>query len=168
MTVAMFILRPGKRLPLHDHPRMHGFLKVIHGKVEIQTYTPLDPDKTPVPASLTQHLESKYNRHVPVYPMWFEGCKTLSESDECCVLTPEEKNIHEITSEGTAAFLDILSPPYSHERDLSDYRPCSYYRELMQDKEEPSIRYLAKINPPSEYWCDEAEYTGPVLLNHGS
>lgn len=163
MTIAVFVLRQGKSLPLHDHPGMFGLLKVIHGSVTIKTYTPLDPIQYPVPTSLSEALANKYGRDIPVYPSRYEGNKICSEMDECCVISPASKNIHEITSEsGTAAFLDVLSPPYNH-KTMDDYRPCSYFKEIGTDSKEPNIRYLVKIRSPPEYWCDEADYNGPEL-----
>ncbi|XP_060582626.1 2-aminoethanethiol dioxygenase-like [Ruditapes philippinarum] len=163
MTIAVFVLRQGKSLPLHDHPGMFGLLKVIHGSVTIKTYTPLDPNKYPVPATLSETLADKYGRNIPVYPSWYEGDKVCTETDDCCVISPNNKNVHEIISEsGTAAFLDVLSPPYNH-KSMEDCRPCSYYKEISIDSKEPNIRYLVKIKSPPEYWCDEVDYYGPQL-----
>lgn len=44
VTVSLFVLNDGVRIPLHDHPCMHGLLKVVHGKVGIQSYTPAQRD----------------------------------------------------------------------------------------------------------------------------
>ncbi|XP_045188949.1 2-aminoethanethiol dioxygenase-like [Mercenaria mercenaria] len=163
MTIAVFVLKQGKRLPLHDHPGMFGLLKVVHGSVAIKTYTPLDPNQYPVPASLSERLANRYGRNIPVYPSRYEGNKVFSETDECCVISPNSKNIHEIHSEsGTAAFLDILSPPYNH-KSAEDYRPCSYYKEIDVDSQDSNIRYLVKITDPPDYWCNEAKYCGPEL-----
>lgn len=40
VSIGIFVLRDGAKIPLHDHPYMYGVLKVIHGKVRIQSYTP--------------------------------------------------------------------------------------------------------------------------------
>lgn len=163
MTIAVFVLKPGKRLPLHDHPGMFGLLKVVHGSISIKTYSLLDPKKYPVPQSLSERLASRYGKTIPVIPSRFEGNRICSEADECCVVSPDSKNIHEICSEsGTAAFLDILSPPYNHDSP-QDYRPCSYFREIEVDSNDSSVRYLVQISSPREYWCDSAPYLGPEL-----
>lgn len=163
MTVAVFVLRQGKRLPLHDHPRMFGLLKVVHGKLKINTYSPLKMSDFPVPPSLQHRLATRYGRNINVYPARFEGSKICSETDECSVITPDGNSIHEIHAEsGTAAFLDVLSPPYSYRND-AEHRPCNYYSEIDRDQTDSSIRYLVRINAPGDYWCDEANYSGPKL-----
>ena len=163
MTVAVFVLQKGSRLPLHDHPRMYGLLKVVHGEVKIKTYSPLDRSKYAVPNALKEALFNKCGRVINAYPSKYEGTRICSENDECSTITPDGTSIHEICAEnGTAAFLDVLSPPYNHKTD-ADLRPCSYYSEMEPDVQDPSIRYLVKIQAPRDYWCDEAEYDGPQL-----
>jgi len=44
VSVGVFVLRDGAKIPLHEHPYMYGGLKVIHGKVRIQSYTPQQKD----------------------------------------------------------------------------------------------------------------------------
>lgn len=166
MTVAVFVLRKGSRLPLHDHPGMFGLLKVIHGEVKINTYTPLNRSQYTAPTSLQDRLNSKYGKIINVYPSKYEGTKLCSETDECSVITPNSRSIHEIHAEsGTAAFLDVLSPPYNHrcKRTDDEFRPCSYYMDVEEDMQDSNIHYLVKIAPPRDYWCDEAEYHGPPL-----
>lgn len=44
VSIGVFVLRDGAKIPLHDHPDMYGVLKVIYGKVQIQSYTPKQKD----------------------------------------------------------------------------------------------------------------------------
>ncbi|KAL4231550.1 hypothetical protein ACF0H5_009131 [Mactra antiquata] len=164
MTVAVFVLRSGKRLPLHDHPGMTGLLKVVHGSVTIKSYSLIEDNSYTVPQSLSDYLFQRYGRHIPVYPAKYEGSTVFTENDHCSVISPDNKNIHEICSEsGTAAFLDVLSPPYNHKAvNDPEYRPCSYFKDLTVD-DSSDVRYLVQIRAPGDYWCDEVPYTGPKL-----
>ncbi|KAL3863371.1 hypothetical protein ACJMK2_005129 [Sinanodonta woodiana] len=154
LTLCMFILKKGSRLPMHDHPDMYGFLKVLHGSLTITSYSPcLDPSP-PLPTSLAARF-----KYLPVKPL---GKKTISASDDCVVLTPESGNIHEITAESEpAAFIDILAPPYD-----SEGRPCTYYSVIPNRYSDSNITYLIKIPSPPDYWCNEEQYTGPDFNLH--
>lgn len=44
VSIGVFVLRDGAKIPLHDHPYMYGVLKVIYGKVKLQSYTPMHKD----------------------------------------------------------------------------------------------------------------------------
>lgn len=44
VSIGVFVLRDGAKIPLHDHPYMYGVLKVIYGKVKVQSYTPEKKD----------------------------------------------------------------------------------------------------------------------------
>lgn len=44
VSIGLFVLRNGSKIPFHDHPNMHGLLKVIYGKVKIQSYTAKEMD----------------------------------------------------------------------------------------------------------------------------
>lgn len=44
VSIGVFVLRDGAKIPLHDHPYMYGVLKVIYGKVKVQSYTPRQKD----------------------------------------------------------------------------------------------------------------------------
>lgn len=39
MTIAAFLLKPGAHLPIHDHPKMYGMMKVLHGQLKLQSYS---------------------------------------------------------------------------------------------------------------------------------
>ena len=38
-SVGIFVLGRGKKIPLHNHPRMRGFLKCVHGRLALQSYS---------------------------------------------------------------------------------------------------------------------------------
>ncbi|BFY98882.1 hypothetical protein BsWGS_01922 [Bradybaena similaris] len=151
-TIAVFVVKSGSVLPLHDHPRMHGLLKVLYGKVRIVSYT--EVDQKPLPASL-----QKRSSKGCVKTVYRHNDILLSDKDDCCVLSPNERNFHEIQPETKfAAFLDVLAPPYE------DDSGCHYYRDLNGEKTGiGSTTWLKEIPQPPFYWCDTIKYRGPKL-----
>ncbi|GBL93263.1 2-aminoethanethiol dioxygenase [Araneus ventricosus] len=159
-SMGIFLLRSGARIPLHDHPGMHGVLKVIQGTVKITSYSAVS--KVPSDIKLPQDI---YNRVKGVQkerliPVEKHSSGNVTEKDEPCVLKPKEGNFHEICAVGgTAAFLDILAPPY----DMNE-RDCHYYVPLETSKTDSEVKcWLLRTTPPSDFWCESADYTGPKV-----
>ncbi|XP_050699959.1 2-aminoethanethiol dioxygenase-like [Eriocheir sinensis] len=191
VTICVFILKRGVRLPLHDHPGMCGLLKVVHGAVSIQSYSFLGDGNgqqqnngIPHPSTTT----TMPSHHQGLLAATKHPTIITSANDPACRLSPGENNLHEIHSlNGTAAFLDILSPPYGMDDRLGYERDCHYYRELdilppgfgggleegyeMGDgegsSEGPTV-LLCRVETPSDFWCDQAEFKGPPVLVDGN
>ncbi|CAG0920772.1 unnamed protein product [Notodromas monacha] len=127
LTVCVFVLWDDTKMPMHNHPDMHGILKVLHGTVRVQSYT-----------------EAQLNNNSGERNVVPENCKKASwlwnrdrtlggdgkeeyvlakkheaiflnagENEAPAILYPIDGNIHEIQAvDGPAAFLDILAPSY--------------------------------------------------------
>uniref|UniRef100_A0A1Y1JVC2 2-aminoethanethiol dioxygenase n=1 Tax=Photinus pyralis TaxID=7054 RepID=A0A1Y1JVC2_PHOPY len=154
VSMGVFILKPGMRLPLHDHPQMYGLIKVIAGTIRITSfslYTEL--------LSENQHK----NRLESDSVMAERNLEMVADaSSEPCMLDPNKGNLHEIESVGgPAAFLDVLSPPYRTPITGNGPRLCTYYKVIKEM--EPHIFKLEKIEAPSWYWNDTFPYTGPQV-----
>lgn len=177
VTVGIFVLKQGARLPLHDHPLMYGILKVVHGTIHIQSYSILTnsekeeqgtsgtkADVHPVDIGLT-----KDTLYRPVFLLARkEPASLISETDSVCVLSPLMGNLHEIHSvNGPAAFLDVLSPSYNTDIPGVGPRPCRYFKELEDDVtlendvDKRPVKKLLRIPPPPDYWSRSAPYQGP-------
>lgn len=136
-------------MPLHDHPKMYGQLKVISGRLKVESYSRIPPgDELLVKA---------------------ENVKILTESSEASVLLPDVCNYHELTAlDGQpAAFYDILSPPYSEQDDVSEHaRHCTFYRKtkIADDGGSNLIFRLSKTRTPNHYYCDTFKYEQPDFM----
>lgn len=166
VSMGIFILKPNGKLPLHNHPQMHGLIKVIAGKVKIVSYS-LNTEKTKEidqkglqdnPDAMPLKPKSRYN----IVTAELSEITVADANSPACTLEPDFKNLHEIQSlEGPAAFVDILAPPYDYPVPEFGERQCSYYSKLSQVSS--SIFRLQEIRSPAWYWTDSYPYTGPDL-----
>ncbi|GIY75236.1 2-aminoethanethiol dioxygenase [Caerostris darwini] len=156
-SMGIFVLRSGAKIPLHDHPDMHGVLKVIHGTVKITSYSALAnvPSDYKLPQVVSNEKEKIQRDALIPVEKHFSG--NVTDKDEPCVLKPMEGNYHEICAVGgCAAFLDILAPPY----DMNE-RDCHYYKHLEEKTDSDIKSWLCMIPAPQEFFCNSAPYTGP-------
>uniref|UniRef100_A0A8C6SIC4 2-aminoethanethiol dioxygenase n=1 Tax=Neogobius melanostomus TaxID=47308 RepID=A0A8C6SIC4_9GOBI len=138
-SMGVFLLKSGSSIPLHDHPGMHGVLKVLYGKVRIRCFDRLErPSSTPPPPPRPQSGP--------------------------CVLSPDRDNLHQIDAvDGPTAFMDILAPPY----DPDNGRDCHYYTVLAEvegQQQQPGQEvWLREVSQPADFWCGAEPYPGPQV-----
>ena len=130
ITICIFILGNGKQIPLHDHPGMYGLIKVLHGSIDLKTYSAV-PEHTPLIDKVRSAMAERGQNHTLV----FRQEEMAYPNSETAFLTPTERNFHELVAVGgPAAFIDVMSPSYSIN---VGNRHCSYFREkqlsLMQE-----------------------------------
>ncbi|XP_046840489.1 2-aminoethanethiol dioxygenase-like isoform X2 [Xenia sp. Carnegie-2017] len=123
-SMAIFIVDHGCRLPLHNHPGMYGFCKVLYGQIEVEMYSPLKSEQD------TNGIISKNDEYEKFL---YQGKHQFDSKSVLCTVTPCNGNLHSISAvSGPAAFLDILGPPYSSD----EGRDCIYYKKCCLTNEE--------------------------------
>lgn len=149
-SVGIFLIKPNQSMPLHDHPGMHGIMKVLFGSMSVTSYSK--------PTENGDIANSK------TFMTRLLSTQILTPDTPPCCLHPYEGNIHEIkaTSE-PVAFLDILAPPYNP----SEGRDCTYfYREAASESSssDGSI-FLRPGSNPTWFSCVPLTYQGPRPSN---
>jgi cysteamine dioxygenase len=140
------------RLPLHDHPGMHGIMRVLSGHVRVRTYTPI-VDSTASQVHVGDIIDAQYNGdEVCALEHTVNHEQVLTPSSLPRLLHPCTHNIHSIepidTDAPTTAMLDVLMPSYANYGDA-----CGYYEQLVNHGDTPdSIVKLRRIPPPGTYW----------------
>lgn len=168
INMSIFVLKPGFRMPLHDHPHMHGLLKVIVGAVRIRSFSeyPLTEGANSVDFSIRASNEAARLAH-GIHKRRKLFAKVSNDSvcrsnSETCILTPTISNYHEIEAlEMPAAFFDILSPPYDTLIKGIGPRRCRYYQ--VANEISTNVVELQETDVPRCFYCDQAPYLGPIL-----
>lgn len=157
--VSVFILK-GKntKLPLHDHPSMHGLIKVLDGSTKIDSYSVASNDiyealirgpQAPSNAQKKSSILTVKEKTRIVGP-------NSEQVENLCSLHPHERNYHEISnlSENKSAFFDILAPPYLSEEH------CHYYLSTESSFRLPSIElfWLSPIPTPIDFFTSPLEF----------
>ena len=163
-TIGIFIVRNSSRIPLHDHPEMYGMVKVLMGSVAIKSFTPLplEGHQYVIPKEILSKIGT--SQTPLLVPAKYDGTRVVtSDTNEVAILDPSTNNLHEIEAlNGTAAFVDILAPPYNQMN-----RDCRYYAMLgtVHDKHHKmDISWLIETDNPAEFWTDSLPYQGPSPL----
>ncbi|KAK4478829.1 hypothetical protein RD792_014330 [Penstemon davidsonii] len=152
--LSIFFLPANAVIPLHNHPEMTVFSKLLLGTMHIKAYDwvepkPLDSNRSTSP-SKCRLAKLTSNR-------------TFTAPSDASVLYPTSGgNIHEFRAITPCAVLDVIGPPYSKD----DGRDCSYYKDTPVKEEDGSCNYgwLEEIEIPKESEMDAIEYMGPKII----
>lgn len=159
-SICIFFLPATAVIPLHNHPGMTVFSKLLLGKMHIKSYDWVDASSSDNYSQLRQaRLKADSDFTAP--------CNTS-------VLYPTTGgNIHEFTAITPCAVLDVLGPPYSQE----DGRDSSYYRDFpysafsngetntVRKEEGDCYGWLEEVEMPENSKMDRIEYLGPQITD---
>ncbi|XP_004493204.1 plant cysteine oxidase 2-like [Cicer arietinum] len=161
-SLCIFFLPERGVIPLHNHPGMTVFSKLLLGQMHIKSYDWVDSEAT---HNLLQQPSKLRLAKLKANDVFTAPCDTS-------VLYPTTGgNIHEFTAITPCAVLDVIGPPYSKE----DGRDCSYYKDhpcdafpneeeiaKVNDKND-SYALLEEIEMPENCQMDGIEYLGPPI-----
>ncbi|KAG6528936.1 hypothetical protein ZIOFF_011128 [Zingiber officinale] len=144
-SICVFFLPRAAVIPLHDHPGMTVFSKLLLGTMHIKSYDWLDPvtssDRYMRPAELI--VDSDFTA----------PCKAS-------VLYPATGgNIHAFTAITPCVVLDVLGPPYTKE----DGRDITYYRDYYSNNSR--VGWLEEVDISKDLKMDGVEYLGPHVID---
>lgn len=170
VMINVFVFKQFSKIPLHDHPLMHGVLKVLSGKVKLTSYSLTDPHFVKHrDYNNTDHFSPVNYYYINDFVTMYETLGTpaiahdpviVSETDPAALLTPIDRNIHKVEAvDGPAAFLDILAPPY-HTTQAALKRKCTYFHVMENARRQPllCVNYF-----PAAYYTVDIPFTGPNL-----
>ncbi|XP_076934368.1 plant cysteine oxidase 2-like [Bidens hawaiensis] len=156
-SLCIFFLPANAVIPLHNHPGMTVFSKLLLGKVHIKAYDLVTDDNSSSP--------SQFN----LASLKADGVYT-APCDTSVLYPTSGGNIHAFTAITPCAILDVMGPPYSNK----DGRDCSYYKEIPFDalpheravmtEEKSEQCWLEEIEAPKESEMEGIEYMGPQII----
>jgi len=180
-SMSIFVLKPGTRLPMHDHPGMHGLIRVIHGRMNVSSYSLLermrgDGFELLHNSGSGECYSARKGDVFTAQRLSAASGDVVDINSETFILTPVDGNVHEIcATDSAAAFFDILAPPYDDHH--YGHHQCHYYSEvpasnsnteLSASAHEKNLCKLICIPAPVDYWTDYAPYDGPVINPYDS
>lgn len=163
-SLCLFFLPTMGVIPLHNHPGMTVFSKLLLGAMHIKAYDWVDSDDSggPSQSSRLRLARLKANR------VFEAPCDTS-------VLYPTSGgNIHAFTAITPCVVLDVIGPPYSRD----DGRDCTYYKEIpranssnaeyaVATEKQECYGWLEEMAMPEGSGMDEIEYLGPQIDETG-
>ncbi|KAG5035279.1 hypothetical protein JHK87_010189 [Glycine soja] len=160
--MCIFCFPTSSVIPLHDHPGMTVFSKLLYGSLHVKAYDWVEPPCI---------IESKEPGYAQVRLAKLAVDKVLNAPCDTSVLYPKHGgNLHCFTAVTPCAMLDILTPPYGEE----EGRRCTYYHDYpysafsvanapICDGEEEEYAWLTELESPSDLYMHQGVYAGPAI-----
>ncbi|CAL1354616.1 unnamed protein product [Linum trigynum] len=160
-TMCIFCFPTSSVIPLHDHPGMTVFSKVLYGSLHVKAYDWVEP------AVLSKNKDGFPSERLAKFAV----DKVLTAPCGTSVLYPNAGgNLHCFTALTPCAVLDILTPTYNEQAG----RKCTYYHDYpdstlsasgaeVKDGGTDEYAWLSEIETPEDLYMRPGQYTGPAI-----
>uniref|UniRef100_A0ACD5U1I0 Uncharacterized protein n=2 Tax=Avena sativa TaxID=4498 RepID=A0ACD5U1I0_AVESA len=140
-SMGIFCMPPSSIIPLHNHPGMTVFSKLLYGKLHVESYDWIDANDQ------VEQLQARPAKVV-------KDCEM--SGPQTTVLFPDRGgNIHTFRAITPCALFDVLCPPYL----AGVGRDCSYFRKSSLN--EPPALLPGDVNSSEIVWLEELENHQP-------
>ena len=123
--LVLFHFNKGAKIPLHDHPNMTVFTKIVFGNLHVTSFD--YANRPPRPKLLdAQEQAVKRGDSIPdpiTHQIVPRMDAKISSSNPLLILTPTEGNLHAFEAISETLVLDLLTPPYEPD----EARNCHYF-----------------------------------------
>lgn len=122
--LVLFFIKKGTTMPLHDHPNMSVFFRLVYGKLNYVGYDKLD-DKF----KYNDFADDEYAELLGTHKV-IAARKTRPmtiKKDALLYVRPSTNNMHTFTAEENSCFFDICLPNYTP---VAHTRRITYYQEV--------------------------------------
>ncbi|KAK9682208.1 hypothetical protein RND81_10G058000 [Saponaria officinalis] len=162
-SLVLFFLPASAVIPLHNHPEMTVFSKLLLGTMHIKAYD--WADSADIEHEYCQQSSSLRLARLKANSVFTAPCNTS-------VLYPTSGgNIHAFTAITPCVVLDVIGPPYSKR----DGRDCTYYTDIVykspdgkldeENGSEQSYAWLKEIDVPEHSKMNCIQYLGPQVVD---
>lgn len=162
-SIGIFCLPPSAVIPLHNHPGMTVFSKLLFGSMHIKSYDWVGVSKDSVESPRDALSSGVQLAKVKTDAVFTAPCETS-------ILYPASGgNMHCFTAKTKCAVLDVLGPPYSiPERNCTYYYDHAYARHAGESPfdlgEGEGYSWLQeRTGQPEEFLVVGAKYKGPKI-----
>ncbi|XWS44270.1 hypothetical protein CRYUN_Cryun15aG0030300 [Craigia yunnanensis] len=169
-SMGIFCLPPSGVLPLHNHPGMTVFSKLLFGTMHIKSYDWV----VDIPSNATAIVDPSEMQHPEVRLAKVKVDSDLTAPCNTSILYPADGgNMHCFTAVTACAVLDVLGPPYSD----PEGRHCTYYFDYpftklsvdgvtVPGEEKDKYAWLEESEKPEDLAVVGARYTGPEIVEN--
>ncbi|CAL8469450.1 g8991 [Coccomyxa elongata] len=147
LSIGIFCLPRSAKIPLHNHPEMTVFSRVLYGKLHVRSLDWAEPEGN----SCNGRRKAKLHA---------DG--VIQAGDPPTVLFPHHGgNLHAFRGETDCAVLDLFLPPY----DRQEGRDCTYYQEVGPLQPDGTTT-LEVFDPPDDFIIHTGTYKGQCIKAH--
>eukprot|EP00353_Schmidingerella_taraikaensis_P007346 CAMPEP_0185584262 /NCGR_PEP_ID=MMETSP0434-20130131/31145_1 /TAXON_ID=626734 ORGANISM="Favella taraikaensis, Strain Fe Narragansett Bay" /NCGR_SAMPLE_ID=MMETSP0434 /ASSEMBLY_ACC=CAM_ASM_000379 /LENGTH=204 /DNA_ID=CAMNT_0028203901 /DNA_START=185 /DNA_END=799 /DNA_ORIENTATION=- len=161
--LVLFFIKKGTRMPLHDHPNMSVFFRLVFGKLNYRAY-----DKVDHKFKYNDFVDDEYHEILENKTrIQAKKSKAMKlQSDDLLFVRPSTNNMHEFVAEENSCFFDICLPNYTP---LNHSRRITYFKEVA--KETMVMRgglteleyYTTPPVMPVDFKVNDLDYRGELL-----
>ncbi|KAF5749014.1 2-aminoethanethiol dioxygenase-like [Tripterygium wilfordii] len=166
-SIGIFCLPPSGVLPLHNHPGMTVFSKLLFGTLHKKSYDWV------ADAPCASAIMNSEGKHPDVQLAKMKVDSDFTAPCDTSILYPSDGgNLHCFTAVTQCALLDVLGPPYS----TPDGRHCMYYYDFpythfsvdglsVPEEERERYAWLQEREKPEDLAVVGALYRGPQIVD---
>ena len=121
--LVLFFIRKGQEMPLHDHPNMSVYFKLMFGKLSYNSYDKLDHKYM-----YNQFSNDEYDELLETNAIISakKSKKKILQSNNLLLVRPSCGNMHKFYAEEDSCFFDICLPNYT----TDSLRRITYFNEI--------------------------------------